>query len=74
MKYTKVYKEFSYGKELVGYQCTKAYIEIECEFKGIGSLLGNTKKWYHINELKEKGLASCFDTLKEAKENIEKYL
>jgi hypothetical protein len=49
MKYTRVYKVFSYGKELIGYQCPKAFIEIEYEFKGAGSLLGTTKKWYHVN-------------------------
>ena len=74
MKYKRIYQEFSYGKELIGYQCEKAFIKIEYEFNGAGSLLGTTKKWYHVEDLKKIGEASCFDTLKEAKECIEKCL
>lgn len=57
----RVYKEFSYGKELAGYNYKGEYIEIEDDF--------NTKiKWYHITL---DGQHLCFDKLKECKQYID---
>lgn len=70
----RIYKEFSYGKELWGYDYNGTLIEIENEFNGTRGLSGSVKKWYRCNELKINGYASCFDTLKECKEYIDKYL
>lgn len=63
----RIYKEYSYGKELVGYDYKGIIIEIEEEF--LGGLYGNTKKWYHINL---NGKPLCFGLLKECKEYIDK--
>lgn len=64
----RIYKEFSYGKELIGYEYKGQIIEIENEFKGVGSLYGTTKRWYHITLNNEH---TCFGLLKEAKEYID---
>lgn len=65
----KIYKEFSYGKKLIGYDYKGYYIEIEETFtRGI---YGNTKKWYHITI---DNIHTCFDLLKECKEYIDKYI
>lgn len=66
----RVYEVRSYGKELVGYDYKGYYIEIENEFDGSKSLLGTTKKWYHI--ILKNGERCCYDRLYEAKERIEK--
>lgn len=66
-KLKRIYEEFSYGKELVGYEYKGIYIEIENEFKG--GLYGTIKKWYHITI---NGEHTCFDKLKECKERIDK--
>lgn len=65
----RIYKEFSYGKELSGYEYEGEMIEIEHEFIGTN---GNTKKWYRCNKLKKLGYPSCFDTLKECMMYIQK--
>ena len=71
MKYERIYEERSYGKELVGYKCQKAFIEINTYDV---TTRGNFHKDYIVEELNKIGKASRFDTLKEAKQNIEKYL
>lgn len=68
----RIYDTRSYGKELIGYEYNGYYIYIE-ETLTRGSY-GNSKKWYHCDNLKEINKASCFDTLKECKEYIDKYL
>lgn len=71
MKFKKIYEEFSYGKELKGYECEKAYIEIYCYDI---TKNGNFHKDYIVDKLKEKGYPSRFSTLKEAKSFIERCL
>ena len=65
----RIYKDFSYGKELIGYDYKGYFIEIEDEFNGSKSLLGTTKKWYYITL--KSGERCCFDKLYEAKERID---
>jgi hypothetical protein len=62
----KIYEEFSYGKELKGYNYKNYIIEIEYQFTGG---FGNTKKWYHVNF--KSGQHICFDKLSEAKQAID---
>lgn len=62
----RIYQEFSYGKELVGYDYKGYYIEIENELRG---MYGASKKWYHI--VKKDGQKCCSDRLGEIKEIIE---
>lgn len=71
MKYKKIYEKRSYGRELIGYKCEKAFIEINTYDV---TARGNFHKDYIVKELNKIGKASRFDTLKEAKESIEKYL
>lgn len=40
----RIYKQFSYGKELVAYTYKDYVIEIEEQFTR--GMYGNTKKWY----------------------------
>lgn len=67
MKYTKVYQENRYSKELVGYQCEKGYIEIEYDI----TLRGAYTKWYVISAFRGSDKPSAFNTLKEAKQALE---
>lgn len=64
----RIYKQFSYGKELVGYDYKGYYIEIENEQRPY-SMFG-IKKWYCITL--KNGKKCCSDLLKEVKEMIDK--
>lgn len=63
----RIYKNYSYGKELVGYEYKGYNIEIEYELRG---MYGATKKWYYIT--KKNGEKCCSDKLSEVKEIIDK--
>lgn len=67
MKYTRIYQENKYGKELAGYQCEKGYIEIEYDV----TLRGAFSKWFTIPAFKGTGKTAVFNTLKEAKRYLE---
>lgn len=69
MKYKRIYEKD--GVTLKGYECDKVFIKVE--YYDVTSY-GNWHKDYVVDELKEKGYASRFETLKEAKEYIERYL
>ena len=64
----RIYKEFSYGKVLVGYEYKNHTIEIEEEFtRGI---YGSTRKWYHT--VLKNGKKICSNKLYEIKDEIER--
>ena len=63
----RIYKQFSYGKELIGYVYKGYYIEIEEELIG---MYGNTRKWYTATL--KNGEKTCSGILKEIKEKIDK--
>ena len=65
----RIYEEYSYGKELIGYDYKGYFIEIENEFNVNRNYLGTTKKWYHI--ILKSGEKCCYDILREAKERID---
>lgn len=67
----KIYKEYSYGKQLEGYDYNGVVISIN--YYDV-TRRGNWHKDYVVPELKEKGLASRFETLKEAKAYIDEKL
>lgn len=65
----RIYKNYSYGKELVGYDYKGYYIDIEEEVYGIW---GQRKKWYKV---KLKNGEKCMsDTLKYLKIKIDNEL
>ena len=70
-KYERVYKDLGYGKELVAYKSNDVLIEI---YNYDITANGNFHKDYIVPKLKELGYASRFETLKEAKEYIERYI
>lgn len=65
MKYEKVYLMGM----IDGYKCEKGYIEKHC-YSVTPS--GNYQCDYRVKVLEQAGRASVFDTLKEAKEALEK--
>lgn len=68
MKYKRIYEEFSYGKELVAYECEEGRIDIHY-YETTAS--GNLKKDYVIKAFEGTGKASRFEALKEAKQALE---
>ena len=65
----RIYKEFSYGKELVGYEYKGYFIEIEEENIG---MYGNFKRFYTAT-LKSGNQTGSY-TLKDVKQKIDEEL
>lgn len=65
----RIYKEFSYGKELVGYDYKGYYIEITDELGTRNIMYGSTHKWYEV--ILKNGRKYVSDRLKEIKEKID---
>lgn len=69
MKYTRIYENYSYGKELVAYECEKGRIDVH-NYDVTAS--GTFHRDYIIKAFEGTEKASRFDTLKEAKAYLER--
>lgn len=68
-KLQKVYREYSYGKELVGYKYRGYDIEVTDYAGKRNNLYGATHRWYETKLQNGEGYAS--DILREVKEKLD---
>ena len=66
----RIYKEYSYGKKLVGYEYEGYYIDVEDQLGSRNLMYGATHRWYYVKLKSGKECVS--DTLKEIKEKIDR--